>query len=136
MRNEGVGTRLGDGGIRIRFAMRACVIKDYNVQGKGGLEMRRILTGILLSVIMLSVIHGVAQARERKLPEPGGGTVVVLDKGTFVEVRDRGPGNHSVILYEVVKGKIRVVDAVRVDGDFTKNPPIIRYTRINDIKEQ
>jgi hypothetical protein len=136
MRDEGVGTRLGDGGIRIRFAMRACVIKDYNGQGKGGLEMRRILTGILLSVIMLSVIHGVAQAQERKLPEPGGGTVAVLDKGTFVEVRDRGPGNHSVILYEVVKGKIRVVDAVRVDGDFTKNPPIIRYTRINDIKEQ
>jgi len=85
--------------------------------------MRRILTGILLSVIMLSVIHGVAQAQERKLPEPGGGTVAVLDKGTFVEVRDHGPGYHSVILYEVVKGKIRVVDAVRVDGDFTKNPP-------------
>ena len=98
--------------------------------------MKRILTGILLSVIMLSVIHGVVQAQERKLPEPGGGTVAVLDKGTFVEVRDRGPGYHSVILYEVVKGKIRVVDAVRVDGDFTKDPPIIRYTRISDIKEQ
>ena len=98
--------------------------------------MRRILTGMLLSVIMLSVIHGVVQAQERKLPEPGGGTVAVLDKGTFVEVRDRGPGNHSVILYEVVKGKIRVVDAVRVNGDFTKDPPVIRYTRIKDIKEQ
>ncbi len=54
--------------------------------------MKRILTGILLSLIMLSVIHGVVQAQERKLPEPGGGTVAVLDKATFVEVRDRGPG--------------------------------------------
>jgi hypothetical protein len=35
-----------------------------------------------------------------------------------------------------VKGKIQVVDAVRVNTDFTKDPPIIRYTRIRDIKEQ
>ena len=59
-----------------------------------------------------------------------------LEGQYFVEVRDRGPGNHSVILYEVVKGKIQVVDAVRVTSDFTKDPPIIRYTRIRDIKEQ
>ena len=69
-------------------------------------------------------------------PEPSGEGMVVLDKATFVEVRDRGPGNHSIILYEVVKGKIRIVDAVRVNSDFTKDPPIIRYTRIKDIKEQ
>ena len=98
--------------------------------------MKRILTGILLSVLMLYASHGVAQAQETKLPDPSDGGMVVLDKGTFVEVRDRGPGFHSVILYEVVKGKIRVVDAVRVNSDFTKDPPIIRYTRINDIKEQ
>jgi hypothetical protein len=60
----------------------------------------------------------------------------VLDKGTFVEVSDRGPGNHNIILYEIVKGKIRIVDAVRINSDFTKNPPIIRYTRTSDIKEQ
>jgi hypothetical protein len=98
--------------------------------------MKRILIGFLLSMSMLSAIHGVAQAQERKLPEPGGGTVAVLDKTTFVEVSDRGPGYHSVILYEVVKGKIRIVDAVRVNSDFTKDPTIIRYTRIKDIKEQ
>jgi hypothetical protein len=98
--------------------------------------MKRSLIVLLLSVIMLSAVHGVAQAQERKLPEPGGGSVAVLDKATFVEVRDRGPGNHSVILYEVVKGKIRIVDAVRVNSDFTKEPIIIRYTRISDIKEQ
>ena len=79
---------------------------------------------------------GTVWAQERKLPEPGGGAVAVLDKATFVEVRDRGPGYHSVILYEVVKGKIRIVDAVRVNSDFTKDPTIIRYTRIRDIKEQ
>jgi hypothetical protein len=98
--------------------------------------MRSILTGILLSVLMLSASHGVAQAQEMKLPDPNDGGMVVLDKGTFVEVRDRGPGYHSVILYEVVKGKIRVADAVRVNSDFTKDPPIIRYTHVNDIKEQ
>ena len=98
--------------------------------------MKRIFAWFLLSVSMLSAIHGVAQAQERKMPDPSGGNVAVLDKGTFVEVRDRGPGNHSVILYEVVKGKIQVVDAVRVNTDFTKDPPIIRYTRIRDIKEQ
>jgi hypothetical protein len=79
---------------------------------------------------------GTVWAQERKLPEPGGGAVAVLDKATFVEVRDRGPGYHSVILCEVVKGKIRIVDAVRVNSDFTKDPTIIRYTRIRDIKEQ
>jgi len=98
--------------------------------------MKRFLAGFLLSTLMLSAIAGVVQAQERKLPDPGGGNVAVLDKGTFVEVRDRGPGSHSVILYEVVKGKIQVVDAVRVTCDFTKDPPIIRYTRIRDIKEQ
>jgi hypothetical protein len=98
--------------------------------------MKRILMGILFSVLMLYAIHGTVQAQEAKLPDPSGEGMVVLDKGTFVEVRDRGPGYHSIILYEVVKGKIRVVDAVRVTSDFTKEPPIIRYTRINDIKEQ
>jgi len=98
--------------------------------------MKRILIGFLLSMSMLSSIYGVAQAQESKLPDPSGGNVVVLDKGAFVEVRDRGPGNHSVILYEVVKGKIQVVDALRVNSDFTKDPPIIRFTRIRDIKEQ
>ncbi len=98
--------------------------------------MKRFLAGFLLSMLMLSAFAGVVQAQERKLTDPGGGGVAVLDKGTFVEVRDRGPGNHSVILYEVVKGKIQVVDAVRVTSDFTKDPPIIRYMRIKDIKEQ
>ena len=98
--------------------------------------MKRILIGILLSVFMPCVVHGAAQAQETKLQAPSGESMAVLDKGTFVEVRDRGPGYHSVILYEVVKGKIRIVDAVRVNSDFTKDPPIIRYTRINDIKEQ
>ena len=98
--------------------------------------MKRILIGFILSMSILSAIHGVVQAQERKLPDPTGGNVAVLDKGAFVEVRDRGPGNHSVILYEVVKGKIQVVDALRVNSDFTKDPPIIRFTRIRDIKEQ
>jgi len=98
--------------------------------------MKRIPIGFLLSMSLLSAIYGVAQAQERKLPDPSGGNVAVLDKGAFVEVRDRGPGNHSVILYEVVKGKIQVVDALRVNSDFTKDPPVIRYTRIKDIKEQ
>ena len=98
--------------------------------------MKRILMGFLLSLSMLSAIYGDAQAQERKLPDSSGGNVAVIDKATFVEVRDRGPGSHSVILYEVVKGKIQVVDALRVNSDFTKDPPIIRYTRIRDIKEQ
>jgi|FrelakmetLWP11LW_1041352.scaffolds.fasta_scaffold23190_1 hypothetical protein len=54
--------------------------------------MKRILIGFLLSMSMLSAIYGVAQAQERKFPETGGGTPAVLDKATFVEVRDRGPG--------------------------------------------
>jgi hypothetical protein len=41
-----------------------------------------------------------------------------------------------VVLYVVVKGRIRVVDAVRVSGDFTGDPPIVRYVRSRDIKEQ
>lgn len=98
--------------------------------------MKRILMGFLLSLSMLSAIYGIAQAQDRKLPDPSEGYVTVLDKGAFVEVRDRGPGHHSVILYEVVKGKIQVVDALRVNSDFTKDPPVIRYTRIRDIKEQ
>jgi hypothetical protein len=114
----------------------ACVIKVYDVTGKGELDMKRMHIGILLSAFILSSIHGVTWAQESKLPDPSEGGMVVLDKSTFIEVRDRGPGYHSVILYEVVKGKIRVVDAVRVNSDFTKDPPIIRYTHISDIKEQ
>ncbi|HQL90223.1 MAG TPA: hypothetical protein PLQ15_06440 [Syntrophales bacterium] len=98
--------------------------------------MKRILIGSLLTVFVLSGVHGAVQAQERKQPDLGGGHVAVLDRGTFVEVRDRGPGQRSVILYEVVKGKIQVVDAVSVSSDFTKDPPVIRYTRIKDIKEQ
>ena len=97
--------------------------------------MKKILICLLQAVLLFTFL-GVAGAQERKLPDPSGGAVAVLDKGTFVEVRDRGPGYHSVILYEVVKGKIQVVDAVKVNGDFTKDPPIIRYKRISDIKEQ
>ena len=97
--------------------------------------MKRILI-FLLQAVMFFTLFGVTWAQERKLPDASGGDMVVLDKGTFVEVRDRGPGYHSVIVYEIVRGKIRVVDAVRVNGDFTKDPPIIRYTRISDIKEQ
>ena len=97
--------------------------------------MKRNLISLLLTVILLT-LFGVAWSQEGKLPDPSEGGIIVLDKGTFVEVRDRGPGYHSVILYEIVKGKIRVVDAVRVNGDFTKDPPVIRYTRISDIKEQ
>src|SRR5512138_373472 len=89
---------------------------------------------VVLSLILLTGMN--AQAQERKLPDPSGGNVAVLDKGAFVEVRDRGPGSHSVILYEIVKGKVQVVDALRVNTDFTKDPPVIRYTRIRDIKEQ
>jgi hypothetical protein len=91
---------------------------------------------VICYVLVLAVGTGTVWAQERKLPEPGGGTVAVLDKATFVEVRDRGPGHHSVILYEVVKGKIRIVDAVKVNSDFTKDPTTIRYQHIKDIKEQ
>lgn len=98
--------------------------------------MKKRLACCMMQAILLLTICGIGWAQEGKLPDPAGGTVAVLDKGTFVEVRDRGPGNHSVILYEIVKGKIQVVDAMRVTSDFTKDPPIIRYTRIKDIKEQ
>ena len=96
--------------------------------------MKNVFVGCF--VFLLVVGTGTVWAQESKLPDPSWEGMVVLDKGTFVEVRDRGPGYHSVILYEVVKGKIRVVDAVRVNSDFTKDPTIIRYTRISDIKEQ
>jgi hypothetical protein len=88
------------------------------------------------AVLLVSLFFGAAWAQERKLPEPAGGAVAVLDKTSFVVVRDRGPDNYSVVLYEVVKGRIRVVDAVRVSGDFTGDPPIVRYVRSRDIKEQ
>mgnify|MGYP001768900618 CR=1 FL=1 len=88
------------------------------------------------AVLLVSVFFGSAWAQERKLPDPAGGTVAVLDKTSFVVVRDRGPDNYSVVLYEVVKGRIRVVDAVRVSGDFTGDPPIVRFVRSRDIKEQ
>ena len=90
----------------------------------------------LLPVLLLSSLYGVAWAQEKKLPDSAGGTVAVLDKATFVVVRDRGPDNYSVVLYEVLKGKIRVVDAIRVSGDFTGDPPILRYTRSRDIQEK
>ncbi|NPV03216.1 MAG: hypothetical protein HPY67_00565 [Syntrophaceae bacterium] len=98
--------------------------------------MRTILIGTLLTLCLLCAgPQGPVQAQERKQPDTGGGHVAALDRGTFVEVRDRGPGRHSVILYEVIKGKIQVVDAVSVSSDFTKDPPVIRYTRIKEIKE-
>lgn len=100
------------------------------------MQMKKILIGSFLSVFMLFGISGAAQAQERKQPDTGGGHVAALDRGTFVEVRDRGPGRNSVILYEVVKGKIQVVDAVLVSSDFTKDPPLVRYTRIKEIREQ
>ncbi len=88
------------------------------------------------TVLLLCGLCGGLWAQERKLPDPAGGTVAVLDKTSFVVVRDRGPDNYSVVLYEVVKGKIRVVDAVRVSGDFTGDPPIVRYVRSRDIQEK
>ena len=88
------------------------------------------------AVLLLSGLCGTSWAQDRKLPDPAGGTVAVLDKNSFVVVRDRGPDNYSVVLYEVAKGKIRVVDAVRVSSDFTGDPPIVRYVRSRDIKEQ
>jgi len=97
--------------------------------------VKRMLSCLLQAVLLFAFL-GTAGAQERKPPDPNGVDMVVLDKGTFVEVRDRGPRHHSVILYEIVKGKIRVVDAVRVNSDFTKDPPVIRYTRISDIKQQ
>jgi len=99
--------------------------------------MRKIiLVGLLLALFMPLGLSGDLQAQERKQPDTVSGHVAALDRGTFVEVRDRGPGRHSVILYEVVRGKIQVVDAVSVSSDFTKDPPVIRYTRIKDIREQ
>jgi len=97
--------------------------------------MKRVVI-CMSAVLLLSGLCGAAWAQERKLPDPAGGTVAVLDKTSFVVVRDRGPDNYSVVLYEVVKGRIRVVDAVRVSGDFTGDPPIVRYVRSRDIKEQ
>ena len=88
------------------------------------------------AALLVSGLCGVLWAQERKLPDPAGGTVAVLDKTSFVVVRDRGPDNYSVVLYEVVKGKIRVVDAVRVSGDFTGDPPSVRYVRSRDIQEK
>ena len=82
------------------------------------------------------MVTGTVWAQEGKLSDPSEGGMIVLDKGNFAEVRDRGPGYLSVILYEIVKGKIRVADAVRVNGYFTKDPPVIRYTHISDIKEK
>lgn len=131
MRVAGRGTK----GDSIRYDV-GYVMKEYYCPGEGGSEMKKILAVFLLSVLIQSAIYGVGQAQERKLPDPKEGSVAVLEKGTFVEVRDRGPGNHSVILYEVVKGRIQVVDAVRVYSDFTADPPIVRYMRIRDIKEQ
>lgn len=87
------------------------------------------------ALLLLSGLCGAAWAQERTLAEPRGGTVAVLDKSTFVVVRDRGLDHYSVVLFELVKGKVRVVDAVRVSGDFSKDPPQIRYTRFSDIKE-
>ena len=88
------------------------------------------------AVLLVSAFFGTACAQERKLPDPTGGSVAVLDRNSFVVVRDRGPDNYSVVLCEVVKGKIRVVDAVRVSGDFTGDPPIVRYVRSRDIQEK
>ena len=98
--------------------------------------MKKILVVCMVAAMAAMGILGTGWAQERKAPVPGGGTVAVLDKANFVVVADRGPDNYSVILYEVVKGKIRVVDAVRVSGDFTADPPIVRYTRSRDIQEK
>ncbi len=98
--------------------------------------MKKMWAFCLISTILVMVLFGFSWAQESKVPVPGGETVAVLDKGTFVEVYDRGPGHHGVILYEVVKGKIRVVDAVSVNSDFSKDPPVVRYTRSRDIQEK
>jgi len=98
--------------------------------------MKKTLAICMVAAIAGMGIIGTGWAQEKKVPVPGGGTVAVLDKSSFVVVGDRGPDNYSVVLYEVLKGKIRVVDAVKVSGDFTADPPIVRYTRSRDIKEQ
>ncbi len=98
--------------------------------------MKKRIACCMMPAILLLTICGIGWAQERKLPDPAGGTVAVLDRTSFVVVRDRGPDNYSVVLYEVVKGKIRVVDAVRVSGDFTGDPPIVRYVRSRDIQEK
>ena len=98
--------------------------------------MKKIMVRCLVAAILVIVLFGLGWAQDRKVPAPGGGTVAVLDKSSFVVVGDRGPDNYSVVLYEVVKGKIRVADAVKVSGDFTADPPIVRYTRSRDIQEK
>ena len=52
--------------------------------------MKKIFVICFLLLLIMGI--GSVWAQDRKLPEPGGGTVAVLDKVTFVEVRDRGPG--------------------------------------------
>jgi hypothetical protein len=57
------------------------------------------------------------------------GTVGVFDKDSFVVVNDRGNDDSSVLLYKVVKGRLKLVHALLVDGDFSDvSRPSVRVT--------
>ena len=62
-----------------------------------------------------------------------GRTVAALDKTTFVVVKDRGPDLSAVELFQVVNGKIKVMDAILVKEDRLNQS--IKFFRFEKIAE-
>lgn len=60
-------------------------------------------------------------------------TVAALDKTTFVVVKDRGADLSAVELFQVVNGKIKVMDAILVKEDRLNQS--IKFFRFEKITE-
>jgi hypothetical protein len=60
-------------------------------------------------------------------------TVAALDKTTFVVVKDRGSDLSAVELFQVVNGKIQVMDAILVKEDRLNQS--IKFFRFEKIAE-
>lgn len=87
--------------------------------------MKKLIVFFLLvnTVILLSANSLLAERKEEA-------NVGVLNPTSFVVVQSRGADNSSVLLYKVYDGKLHLLDALVVDGDFTDvSRPTVRVLR-------
>ncbi len=87
--------------------------------------MRKLIVLVMFTVAVLFLSADPLLAEKQKAT-----TVSVLNPTSFVVVQSRGADNSSVLLYKVDDGKLHLLDALVVDGDFTDiSRPTLRVLR-------
>jgi len=87
--------------------------------------MKKMIVFVLLAVTVIFLSADPLLAEKKKEISVG-----VLNPASFLVVQDRGADNSSVLLYRIFDGKLQLIDALVVDGDFSDvSRPTIRVLR-------